>query len=278
MVNILLEEEISSLQAIFENDIRITSSTSLDDVTITYSHEAATISFTCSSRYPDELPAVSCGILRRLNLLTELDAYLNTLRGAEMMFQAIEFIRGRLEESNELIGQHTCILEELSREDVPENVTASAKGELSSGVVIIHGPVTIERKSVFQSHFAYVSSMEQVLEFRRVVVTDKKYSRATHNIFAYRFEGVSGDKEGVVYHDFDDDGENAAGGRLAELIRLMGISGVAVIVSRWFGGILLGPHRFKYINNSAREMLELNGLGTVTAKGADANRSKHKFK
>lgn len=45
---------------------------------------------------------------------------------------------------------------------------------------------------------------------------------------------------GVSYHDCDDDGETAAGGRLGEVLRIMGITGVAVIVSRWFGGTLLG--------------------------------------
>ena len=65
-------------------------------------------------------------------------------------------------------------------------------------------------------------------------------SKATHNIFAYRFtDAVSG----VCYHDCDDDGETAAGSRLAEILRLMGASGVAVIVSRWFGGTLLGTSR-----------------------------------
>jgi hypothetical protein len=30
---------------------------------------------------------------------------------------------------------------------------------------------------------------------------------------------------GICHHDYDDDGERAAGGRLAELLRLMGVSG-----------------------------------------------------
>jgi hypothetical protein len=59
-----------------------------------------------------------------------------------------------------------------------------------------------------------------------------------------------------MYHDCDDDGECAAGGRLAEILRLMQADGVAVTVSRWFGGVLLGPSRFRLINNCARRLLE----------------------
>jgi hypothetical protein len=83
-------------------------------------------------------------------------------------------------------------------------------------------------------------------------------SQATHNIFAYRF---TADASGIIYHDCDDDGESAAGARMAEMMRLMGASGVAVIVSRWYGGVNLGPDRFKYICNSARTLLETCGYG-----------------
>jgi hypothetical protein len=131
-------------------------------------------------------------------------------------------------------------------------------------IQVIHGPIMVEQKSSFQSHIAEVHSMEDVLQFKQAVLSDKRVARATHNIFAFRFTCSKG--TGVVYHDCDDDGETAAAGRLAEMIRLMGIDGVAVIVSRWFGGILLGPDRFKFICNSARNLLEDNGYGKMNEK------------
>ncbi len=67
---------------------------------------------------------------------------------------------------------------------------------------------------------------------------------ATHNIFAYRFTDQS---TNIAYHDCDDDGEKAAGGRLSELIRLMKVDGIAVIVTRWFGGTLLGNYSTQMI-------------------------------
>lgn len=36
----------------------------------------------------------------------------------------------------------------------------------------------------------------------------------------------------------------------------MQADGIAVTVSRWFGGVLLGPSRFRLINNCARRLLE----------------------
>ena len=33
-----------------------------------------------------------------------------------------------------------------------------------------------------------------------------------------------------------------------------------MVVSRWYGGTLLGPDRFKHINQAARDALELGGF------------------
>ena len=40
--------------------------------------------------------------------------------------------------------------------------------------------------------------------------------------------------------DCDDDGEAAAGGRLLHLLQAADVRNVVVVVSRWFGGVLLG--------------------------------------
>ncbi|KAI0034089.1 impact family protein, partial [Vararia minispora EC-137] len=58
----------------------------------------------------------------------------------------------------------------------------------------------------------------------------------------------------------DDDGEAAAGNRLAHLLGLLGVNNVLVVVSRYFGGVKLGPSRFKYINQAARDALEIGGF------------------
>lgn len=60
----------------------------------------------------------------------------------------------------------------------------------------------------------------------------------------------------VLKHDNDDDGEDAAGARLAHLLEMRKEDGIFVVVSRWYGGIKLGPKRFAHINNVARELLQ----------------------
>lgn len=46
----------------------------------------------------------------------------------------------------------------------------------------------------------------------------------------------------------------------------MNVQNVLVVVSRWYGGILLGPDRFKHINNCARNILvEYNYVHSVVS-------------
>ncbi|RSH90273.1 eIF2 kinase Gcn2p negative regulator [Saitozyma podzolica] len=60
--------------------------------------------------------------------------------------------------------------------------------------------------------------------------------------------------------DCDDDGETAAGSRLAHLLEILEVENVLVVVTRWFGGIHLGPDRFKHINQVGRDALEVGGF------------------
>jgi putative IMPACT (imprinted ancient) family translation regulator len=83
-----------------------------------------------------------------------------------------------------------------------------------------------------------------------------KVCNATHNVFCLLTYNL--------YADNDDDGETAAGGRLAHLLQILELDDVLVVVTRYFGGIHLGPDRFKHINQAARNALELSGFLDMT--------------
>ncbi|KAJ8042007.1 Protein IMPACT-B [Holothuria leucospilota] len=123
---------------------------------------------------------------------------------------------------------------------------------------ILHGEPFTDRKSTFQGHIAFpVTCVQQVKSVVRKLYENRKIANATHNIMAYRIEVPS---TGAFLQDCDDDGETAAGGRVLHLLQMVDARNVVVIVSRWFGGILLHLDRFKHISNAARNMLELTGF------------------
>nr|XP_033789742.1 protein IMPACT isoform X2 [Geotrypetes seraphini] len=115
-----------------------------------------------------------------------------------------------------------------------------------------HGEPITDRRSTFQAHLAPVIHPKQVKMVLNKLYENKKIASATHNIYAYR---IYCEDKLAFLQDCEDDGETAAGRRLLHLMQILDVCNVMVIVSRWYGGILLGPDRFKHINNSARNIL-----------------------
>lgn len=50
------------------------------------------------------------------------------------------------------------------------------------------------------------------------------------------------------------------------LPQILDVRNVMVVVSRWYGGIQLGPDRFKHINNCARNILVEEGYAASTVR------------
>lgn len=137
---------------------------------------------------------------------------------------------------------------------------------------IKHGSPITDRRSTFQPHLAPVVTPRQVKMVLEKLYENKKIASATHNIYAYRI--YCEDKHSFL-QDCEDDGETAAGGRLLHLLQILDVRNVMVVVSRWYGGILLGPDRFKHINNCARNVLVEEGY---TASTDEATKSGSKTK
>ena len=118
-------------------------------------------------------------------------------------------------------------------------------------------PLTFN-KSTFVARICPVSSMVDVTDaVSHLLASNNKVASATHNIKAWRFKS---DNASGITQDYDDDGETAAGGRMLHLMQLMNVSDVLVLVTRWFGGVKLGPDRFRIINNVARDALIQGGF------------------
>jgi len=140
-------------------------------------------------------------------------------------------------------------------------------------VDLIHGETLIDRKSKFQAHVARVSSIEQVKWAHRQLLSDPNVASATHNIVAYRFrDGI----RGTLISDYDDDNEKGAGSRLATLLDNRSEDDAFVMITRWFGGVELGPDRYKNINLVAKLLLEQSQSSKRAAAKTGASGKKAK--
>ena len=93
----------------------------------------------------------------------------------------------------------------------------------------------VEKKSKFIANVFYVETVEEAEE--KVKEIKKKYFDARHNCFAYSVFT----KDGIV-NRFSDDGEpsGTAGGPMLNILNGKELTNLVVIVTRYFGGILLG--------------------------------------
>lgn len=93
----------------------------------------------------------------------------------------------------------------------------------------------IEKKSKFIANIFYVETQEEAEA--KIKEMKKKYFDAKHNCFAYSIYSENG-----IINRFSDDGEpsGTAGSPMLNILNSKKLCNIVVIVTRYFGGILLG--------------------------------------
>lgn len=93
----------------------------------------------------------------------------------------------------------------------------------------------VEKKSKFIANICYVENVEEAEE--KIKSIKKKYYDAKHNCVAYRAT-----ENGQIVEKSSDDGEpsGTAGGPMLNILQKNNLCNIVVVVTRYFGGILLG--------------------------------------
>ena len=90
------------------------------------------------------------------------------------------------------------------------------------------------RKSRFIGHVMPVETEEEAVRFIEDI--KKKHWNATHNCSAY----MIGERDEIQKQSDDGEPSGTAGKPILEVIRNQGVKNVAIVVTRYFGGIMLG--------------------------------------
>ena len=93
----------------------------------------------------------------------------------------------------------------------------------------------VEKKSKFIANLFHVKSVEEAEN--RIKDIKKKYHDARHNCIAYRVA-----ENGQIIEKSSDDGEpsGTAGGPMLNILQKNNLCNLVIVVTRYFGGILLG--------------------------------------
>ncbi len=114
----------------------------------------------------------------------------------------------------------------------------------------------VEKKSKFIANIFYVSTIEEAES--KLEQVRKKYHDARHNCYAYRV--LNGEN---VIDRSSDDGEpsGTAGAPMLNILKKENLCNVLVVVTRYFGGILLGTGGLvRAYSQSTQDVIEKSNI------------------
>ena len=114
----------------------------------------------------------------------------------------------------------------------------------------------VEKRSEFLGHVRMVESEEEARAF--IAEMKKKYHDARHNCWCYIIRG------GAERYSDDGEPQGTAGIPMLEVFRREGITNFVCVVTRYFGGILLGAGGLlRAYTKSAKDALDAAGVSVV---------------
>ena len=118
--------------------------------------------------------------------------------------------------------------------------------------------VFTDRRSEFIAHLKPVSNEEEAKAF--VAGMKNKYSDARHNVWAYSLH------DGTARSSDDGEPSGTAGAPVLECLTKKGLTDAVIVVTRYFGGILLGTGGLvrAYTAAAAEAVSKAGSVGIVT--------------
>ena len=114
----------------------------------------------------------------------------------------------------------------------------------------------VEKRSSFLGHVRFVETEDAAREF--INEMKKKHYDARHNCWCYIVRG------GAVRYSDDGEPQGTAGLPMLEVFKREGVENVVCVVTRYFGGVLLGTGGLlREYTKSAKDALDAAGIAAV---------------
>lgn len=114
----------------------------------------------------------------------------------------------------------------------------------------------VEKRSSFLGHVRFAETEDAAREF--INEMKKKHYDARHNCWCYII------REGSVRYSDDGEPQGTAGLPMLEVFRREGVENVVCVVTRYFGGVLLGTGGLlRAYTKSAKDALDAAGIAAV---------------
>ncbi|CAL6006285.1 Impact-like_protein [Hexamita inflata] len=254
-----LNEEVEYLQSIYPDVVSVCADSELQLIIVS---DSARSRITLDlNQYPDSFECSFVSSVLQFDIQEEIKAQLegSLSQHVTTLIQLIQSAHDQLS-SEQPVVEHTPVKQtKLFKQPVPVRYARCSPEPFFSTIrnkeikIIRTEPLLIS-KSVFITVSVQVNSLEEVNEFISFINESKEFHDSTHNMAVWRVKCQNGIEEG-----YDEDGEKSAGSRMMFLMNKMGVVNRVAICARFWGGVLLGPGRFKIINENVKDNFILCG-------------------
>ncbi|KAJ4390253.1 hypothetical protein N0V85_007408 [Neurospora sp. IMI 360204] len=129
-------------------------------------------------------------------------------------------------------------------------------------------PLLTSKDSKFLAHSTKITkqTQEKVL-LNNLMRKHPNLESATHNAWAYRVR-LPNNQNRIIEKSFDD-GEQGAGDLILRVMREMDIDDTLVVMTRWFGGTMLGPDRWRLMRSVVLAAVNQRGRKTAASSSEE---------
>ncbi|KAI1410459.1 hypothetical protein F5Y13DRAFT_192322 [Hypoxylon sp. FL1857] len=183
---------------------------------------------------------------------------------------------------DEEIDHHNSEIDTVGNESTPSNATATGgsqntRSETSVGPVSkswsASQPVTLKKSTFIVRATQITEPSQRQSAMQSLFATIPSLQSATHNAWAYRVRVPTNlFNATTIKEESFDDGESGCGDFLLKNMRETNAVDTLVVMTRWYGGIMLGPDRWRIIRNCLKDALaeRLRVTGEQAMLGGEA--------
>ncbi|KAK0117693.1 hypothetical protein ONS95_012022 [Cadophora gregata] len=151
------------------------------------------------------------------------------------------------------VGEQSTAGSEQTLKEEPNSGAVGLEGgsqAATSNGWTVSSPVTVKSSTFVARSITITSPADATSALQTLLSENKDLREASHNISAWRVQGSHG-----ILESSNDDGESGGGRHILGLLQADNIVGVLLVVTRWYGGILLGTDRWRLMSMVSRDAL-----------------------
>lgn len=152
------------------------------------------------------------------------------------------------------------------------NIAATAASSTSANTWSTSPSVSLKESTFVARATTITDPSQRPNLLKRLMTTHPNLRTASHNVWAYRIRPAESSTNPHPREASHDDGESGAGDLLLRVMRDTNAVDTLVVLTRWYGGIMLGPDRWRLMRNVTTAALaeRLRRTGVEASLGGEA--------